>query len=562
VNVALEPASTLDELLRRARAAASPAGVALDDARGRPGPRRPWSEVLGAAERAAGRLAALGVERGEPLMLLLGTGPDFLELWLGAVLRGALPVAAAPPAGLGSSELAFRKLGAVFERLGGRRVVGAEALAGEARALGLDGLAAAVVTPDDVAACAPARFAAREPAEDDVAFLQLTSGSTGVPRAVQVSHRAAAHNPRAMLTALSAADPRLEAGFAAGGATCVSWLPLHHDMGLVGCFLSALCGGVHLRLSPPRAFLGRPETWLAALGSAPLALAAAPSFAYELCAQRAEDAALDGADLAGWRAALCGSEMIRPESAAAFAARFAPRGFDPAAFRACYGLAEATLAVTFDLRGAGLRTAAPAGGGPAVACVGAPVLDTEVRVTAPDGTALPSGTVGEVRVRGPGIFMGYRGDPEATAECLRDGWLVTGDQGFLQSGELYLTGRTKEILILNGQNLMPHELEWVAEAAAGGAGARAAAFSIDGGRAGERAVLVVETAEAEPARLAALAREVKVRVGRALGVPVADCAFVRRGRLPKTTSGKLMRVELRARYLAGELERLPVEGEA
>jgi acyl-CoA synthetase (AMP-forming)/AMP-acid ligase II len=563
VNLALEPAATLDELLRRARASERPAGVSLADGRGRPGPRRAWSEVLAAAEVAAGRLAALGVERGEPLLLVLNTGDEFLELWLGAVLRGALPVAAAPPGGLGSSEHALQKLGAVFERLGGRRAVGAEALACDARGAGQARLGDALVTPEALADRAPASFEAPRPAEGDVAFLQLTSGSTGVPRAVEVSQRGAAHNPRAMLAAVCAADERLAAGLQDGTAACVSWLPLHHDMGLVGCFLTALCAGADLLLAPPRAFLGRPETWLANLASVPLAVAAAPNFAYELCTERADPAALAGRGLSGWRAALCGSEMIRAETAAAFAARFATHGFDPAAFRACYGLAEGTLAVTFDTRGAGLRTGAPAGDAArAVACVGAPVLDTSVRVTAPDGAPLPDGAVGEVRVRGPGVFLGYRADPAATAECLRDGWLLTGDLGFLRAGELYLTGRTKEILILNGQNLMPHELEWAAEAAAGGgAPARAAAFSIDG-PGGERAVVVLETSETEPARLAELAREVKLKVGRAAGVPLADCVLVRRGRLPKTTSGKLMRGELRARYLAGEVERLPAEGPA
>ena len=494
-------------------------------------------------------------------MLALGTGAEFLELWFGAVLRGALPVASAPPGGLGSSELAFRRLSAVVERIGARRVVGAESLAREALVLDLPALASAVVTPAAVAELAPAPFAARAPAEGDIAFLQLTSGSTGVPRAVRVTQRGAAHNPRAMLSALASADPLLEAGLAAGGASCVSWLPLHHDMGLVGCLLSALAGGVDLLLAAPRTFLGRPETWLANLGSVPLAIAAAPNFAYGLCAERVAPEMLPGADLTGWRAALCGAEMVRPETAAAFAQRFAPLGFDAAALRPCYGLAEATLAVTFEARGAGVRRAAPSGaGGPSVVCLGPPVLDTTVRVTAPDGTALGNGAVGEVHVRGPGVFAGYHNDPEATAESLRDGWLATGDQGFLRQGELYLTGRTKEILILNGQNLMPHELEWIAESAAGGAGAaRAAAFSVDGA-AGERAVVVLEVEEAEPAALAELAREIKVRTGRLLGVPLADCAFVRRGKLPKTTSGKVKRGEARALYLARELERLPEAG--
>jgi fatty-acyl-CoA synthase len=193
----------------------------------------------------------------------------------------------------------------------------------------------------------------------------------------------------------------------------------------------------------------------------------------------------------------------------------------------------------------------------AVASTGPAVMDSEVRVTAPDGQALPEGEIGEVRARGPGIFSGYFNDPEATREGLRDGWLLTGDLGFLHAGELHLTGRSKEVLILHGHNLMPHEIEWVAESVTGGGGIeRCGAFSVSKGAEGEVAVLVVESGERDPVKQRALAREVKVRVGRTLGLPLADLVLVRRGQIPKTTSGKVQRNLLRARYLRGEIERL------
>jgi fatty-acyl-CoA synthase len=253
--------------------------------------------------------------------------------------------------------------------------------------------------------------------------------------------------------------------------------------------------------------------------------------------------------------------MVRPETAAAFAELTAPAGFSAAALRPCYGLAEGTLAVTFDLAGEGVRTranpAAAVGEAPEVVCVGSPVADTEVRITAPDGTARADGEVGEVRVRGPGVFLGYFNDPESTAESLVDGWLATGDLGFLHGGELYLTGRIKDVLILRGHNLMPHELEWLAEGVTGGGGIeRCGAFSIDGGAEGELPVVVVETGERSPEARAGLARQIRLAVGHALSLTLADVAFVRRGRIPKTTSGKVQRRELKQRYLAGELERL------
>jgi fatty-acyl-CoA synthase len=377
-----------------------------------------------------------------------------------------------------------------------------------------------------------------------------------------IPHRAAVHNPAAIVDAMEAP---FDTPMSAWNATGVSWLPLYHDMGLVGSLLVSVLSGIDLWLLSPRTFLGRPATWLRSLGEFACTLAPAPNFAYQTCVERVRPAELDGTSLARWRCAMIGAEMIRPETTAAFAQAFAASGFPPESFRPCYGLAEATLAVTFDRRGEGVRTRTPPGDGSGaaapstVACVGAPVRDTEVRIRAPDGTWLAEGGTGEVCVRGPSVFAGYHGDPEATAECLlRDGWLRTGDLGFLDAGELWLTGRTKDLIIVNGQNVMPHEIEWLAESAVGGGGStRSGAFALAGAD-GERAVLVVEVVEGGGADLPALAHEIRVRVGRALAVPLADLLFVRRGRIPKTTSGKVQRNELRRLYLAGAIERLPV----
>ena len=376
-----------------------------------------------------------------------------------------------------------------------------------------------------------------------------------------IPHRAAIHNPLASDEAIGAPHG---APIHALAESMVSWLPLNHDMGLVGCLFLSILAGFDLWLLQPTAFLARPRLWLAELGRHGTAFAPAPNFGYQLCLERLKPGDREGLDLAPWHDAMTGAEMVRPETVEGFCEAFAPYGFRPEAFRPCYGLAEGTLAVTFDLEGRGMRTRPlPQGNGDGfglseVVCVGRPVRDTEVRVVGPDGRALPEGQIGEVRSRGPGVFVGYYNDPEGTAEGLRDGWLATGDLGFMAGGELYLTGRLKDILILRGHNLMPHEIEWLAESVTGGGGAlRTGAFSVARGAAGEEPVVVVEATDRDPEKLGRLGHEIKSRIGRALSLPVADLVFVRRGRIPKTTSGKVQRRTLREKYLKRELDRLP-----
>jgi hypothetical protein len=284
--------------------------------------------------------------------------------------------------------------------------------------------------PAELAATDPAPAPGREREIDpeSIAFLQLTSGSTGVPRAACISHRAAVHNPIASAEAVGRpwGAPAWE-----WAQSHVLWLPLHHDMGLVGGILYPLILGLDLQLATPRAFLARPRTWLELITRVGRTISPAPNFAYQLCVDRipAEDQA--GLDLSRLRALLLGAEMVRPDTAAAFVRAFAAVGLDPRVMRPCYGLAEATLAVTFDCRGEGVRTAPVPSASRAqgdlaeVVSVGVPVIDTEVRVTSPDGVPLDAGRVGEVRVRGPGVFSGYWNDDEATRETLEGDWLRT-----------------------------------------------------------------------------------------------------------------------------------------
>lgn len=523
-----------------------------------------FAELESLARRGAGRLSSLDIGRSDRLLVCLPTSWEWMEYWLGALLLGAWPVAVAPASGLGSSETHVMRLEELASRFDARRVVAAESLRREADRLAAADLGERLVTPEELASQRPISWSEQRPDPDETAFLQLTSGTTGRSRGVMISHRSVLHNNRAsslMIRDLPA-DPTSSSSSPGAPAeewseNIVSWLPLHHDMGLVGCLFMSITCGLDLWLLPPTSFLARPHLWLEHLAGHGRALAPAPNFGFQLCVERLEDSQIESLDLSDWRAALVGAEMVRPETMTAFTGLTRATGFDPRAFRACYGLAEGTLAVTFDVRGEGPRTRPHPEGNGEVVSVGGPLADTELKITAPDGRAMRDGEIGEVWVKGPGVFQGYFADPDATAEGLRSGWLATGDLGFLADGELYLTGRLKDILILRGHNLMPHELEWLAEGVTGGGGAeRAGAFSIDGGPEGEVPVLVVETGERDPEALAHLDRQIRLRVGHELSMTLADLAFVRRGRIPKSSSGKVKRLELRSRYLAGELERL------
>jgi len=551
---------TICEALVRAAGIYPDRGITVLDRRGKTGERRTFGPLLDGVRAAAGRYAALGIGPGDRVLVCLPTSWHALEAWFGVMFRGALPVMVSPPAAISGAEAHAHKVELIAQQLGAKLLVTDSGLKDQAAKYGAKETVKIARSAEEFFAISPVHFEDPPSEPDELAFLQLTSGSTGTPRGVMLTHRAALHNVMAIQAALTA--PWSDAQ-RAQPQTIVCWLPLYHDMGLVGCMLTAAFYGSEMVLMRPDSFLARPRLWLEALSKPGMTLATAPNFAYQLCVDRLEDADLAGIDLSTWGAALSASEMVRPETVAAFNAKFGRLGFKPQVLRPCYGLAEATLCVTADVQGKGLRTRRVPGGvaeGFAlseVACCGGPLADAEVRICAPDDSALDEGQIGEIRAQGPSIFQGYFQSPEETALALKDGWLCTGDLGFLHDGELYVTGRVKDLLIIHGHNLMPHELEWIAEEVIGGGGnERSGAFSVAKDGAGEQAVVVSELGARDAAGLAELAHEIKTRIGRTLGLPLADLVFVRRGQIPKTTSGKIQRAELRRRYLEGKLERI------
>jgi len=521
--------------------------LSVYDRRGRRREVRSYPEVARRARAWGARLRAEGVRPGEVVFLCLPTSHDLIEAFLGATLLGALPCCLALPRAIGGLDVFRRRLGLLGERFPGGHLVtltevGAEL--GGAEPGGADGRAFLDVAAirdgldlDDPIALEPV-------GPDALAYVQLTSGSTTTPKAVAISHGNLAANTGGIY---GSGEGRLDEVY-------VSWLPLYHDMGLVGIVLTALFQGPSLVLMPPEAFVGTPLKWLQAISEVEVGHVgtSAPNFGYQWCLDRIRPEKLEGLDLSRWRIACCGAEMVRPETLSAFQARFAPFGFREGTFVPCYGMAETTLAITMcpPQRAPRLHQGRVSCGPPI------PGLELTVRPaqTDPDvaaGAPLPDGEEGEVVVRGSSLFQGYHRDPEATAAVVRDGWFHTGDLGLLHEGELYVTGRLKDLIILDGANVAPHELEWIAEAHVDVEGGRAAAFSVEqGGR--EVPVLVVEAKEVPPAAvLEAVDRQAASDIA-----PLHDLVVVRRGTLPKTSSGKVQRHAVRAAYLAGTLEAL------
>ncbi len=432
----------------------------------------------------------------------------------------------------------------------------------------LETLATDTLQPDATAAAPACEFSG-----DRVAYIQYTSGSTGQPRGVVISHGQLLANEE-MIRRIAHQTAE---------SVVVGWLPLYHDMGLIGQILQPIYNGGHCVMSTPMSFIQKPLRWLQAIHDFRGTTGIAPNFGYELCAERIapEDAA--GLDLTSWRQAFIGSEPVRADVMRAFAKRFAPAGFRAAAFYPCYGLAEATLAVSGTretaeqyatlrldpvvLAGGELREITnheiPGESSLEVVSCGAAASEVEIRIIDPaTGRDAGPGRVGEIWVRGPAVARGYWNRPEETAAVFgavtvegQGPYLRSGDLGFLRDGDLFVTGRTKELVILDGRNLYPHDLEAAAEAShAGFRGGASAAFAVEQGR-GEELVLAMEVRrEARKTPPGELRAAALGALSQRYGVRAREILLLRAGALPRTSSGKLQRLKTRHLYLAGELQ--------
>ena len=500
-----------------AAAAASSRGLTFLDAQ-EAERRLPFRELHARARRMAWALDAIGVRPGDRVALVLPTGVDFMDAFFGALLAGAVPVPLYPPVRLGRLDEFHQRTARMIAAAGARLVLSDARISrllgvaiGEARpALGLrrvaelfDGARGELDLPG---------------APGDLALIQFSSGTTVDPKPVALTHTNVLSNAAAIDTYLPEDLPVPQSG--------VSWLPLYHDMGLIGCLLLALVHPGDMTLLGPELFLARPALWLRAISRKRATISVAPNFAFGLCAKRIRDEELQGCDLSSWTLALNGAEPIAPAVLQRFADRFAKFGFDPRALTPVYGLSEASLAVTFTPRRRGARVLR-------VVSVGTPVPGMEVRVEE-----------GRIAVRGPSVMRRYFGKEQDAASP--DGWLDTGDLGFIDSGELFVSGRAKDLVILRGKNHAPQEFEDALDGLAGVRAGCAVAVGVPGDD-GEELGLLVETDGA------LLEESVRTRVLERTGIRARLIRLLQPGTLPRTSSGKLRRAEAQRQLLAGEL---------
>ncbi|MGW1957726.1 fatty acyl-AMP ligase [Streptomyces sp. NPDC001920] len=512
---------------------------------------------------------------GTRAMLLYPPGLDFVCGYLGCLAAGVVAVPGVPPQGRGHNHRALTRMKRLIADadakviLGGREVI--TALAGATEHL--PELADVIrVATEDIPDEAAASWHDPRVTADSVAFLQYTSGSTAAPRGVVVTHQNLLDNARVISERMGhtpdVVDEYRHEMF-------VSWLPVYHDMGLIGPVLNTLHLGATATLFSPLHFLQQPGRWLTAISRYRPHTSGGPNFAYELCLKHAGPELLDNLDLSSWKVAFNGAEPVRAATLRRFADTFAPAGFRREALYPCYGLAEATLMVT----GGTVHTpptllqaphTGPHAGEADAAAVssGRPGPGVTVAVVDPERREeLPEGEVGEIWVRGASVAKGYWRNALATRETFRatlpghEGrFLRTGDLGFLCAGELFVTGRLKDLIVVDGRNHYPQDLELTAEMAhpALRPGCTAA-FSVDGGTpdcvgtGGEQAVVVAEIAPDSASEAEKIIDVVRSGIGEAHGLPVREVVLVRPGTIPKTSSGKIQRHASRAAYLNGTL---------
>ena len=512
-----------------------------------------WPEVRRRALALAGGLLAAGVAPGDRVCIVLPTEAAFADAFFGTLLAGAVPVPLYPPVRLGRLDEYFSRTAAMV------RAADAVAVVSNPRVMRVLGRLLDHVTPrcgllDATRLVHAPPTTAASPSPDHLAMVQFSSGTTVAPKPVGLTHAQVLANARAITDDLLTRFPESE-----GHQHCgVSWLPLYHDMGLIGCIFPALDHPSHITLLPPEAFLAKPALWLRALSKYGGTIAPAPDFAYAMCVERVRDDELEGVDLSRWVAALDGAEPIAPATLRAFRDRFAKWGLQPQALTPVYGLSEAALAVTFApldqpfqtvrVDGEALsrgRAEAVDAGGVELVSVGPPLSGFGVEVRSAEGVVLGERRVGHIHISGPSLMKGYLDRDE---QPIVDGWLDTGDLGFLVDGALVVTGRAKDIIVLRGRNHAPQDIERAVDIVDGVRTGCAVAV----GHVGEDGEQLFVFVEARTPR-EALADDCIRAIRSATGLQPDLVLVLEPGTLPRTSSGKLRRGESLRRWRANEL---------
>jgi fatty-acyl-CoA synthase len=509
-----------------------------------------FHDIAAEAERRGAHLVERGLRKGDRIALVLPEGEQFVLSFLGALFAGVVPVPIYPQLSFKNIEGYHDTVAHIVRASGATMLLTTaatrpyvEPVAARVSAL------ASIVTVDELDGVAPALRVDVRP--DDLAFLQFTSGSTSRPKGVMVTHGNLRANAEAFMVHGLDRDPAVDKG--------VSWLPLFHDMGLIGFVVGPLFTNVPCVFLPTASFVRAPRLWLDKIHEHRGTITYAPNFAYALVAKRMRDRDVDGLDLSCLRIAGCGAEPIQARSLRDFAQRLAPAGFDPRAFLPSYGMAEATLAITFVPLRDGLKTEVTDLGNELVDC-GVPFPAHEIAIVDEAGARLAEREVGQIVARGPSVTPGYFNEPELTAQTYRSlpgepgdagPWLHTGDLGYVASGRLFVCGRVKDIVIVRGRNYYPSDIEWAVSELPGVRRGNAVAFgvNVDGQ---EQLVICCEGAAADAA---AIRDATAACVTAQFGLTVHEVVVAQLASLPRTSSGKPQRRKTREMYLDGTLPR-------
>jgi len=524
-----------------------------------------YAELHRSAVQTAAGLQALGVSKGDRVAIMLPTGAAYLYCFFGILLTGAIPVPIYPPVRLSQLEEHLRRHAAILRNAATIILITVTEAKTVSRLLQAQvEVMREIITPEelmgDSSGFLPVPISAAE-----TAFLQYTSGSTGQPKGVVLSHADLLANITAMGKAVRASSKDV----------FVSWLPLYHDMGLIGAWLGSLFYAMPLVLMSPLAFLARPQRWLWAIHEHQGTLSAAPNFAYELCLNKIREEDIDGLDLSSWRLAFNGAEPVSAKTLTRFEQRFSAYGFKHQCMTPVYGLAESAVGLAFppldrgplidrvdrsELLSSGI--AVPASKDDPnpleiVAC-GQPLPGYQIRVVDQSGRELQERREGEVQFNGPSATRGYFQNPQATKELFEGAWLRTGDRGYINAGEIFLTSRSKELIIRGGRNIYPYEAE---EAIGNLVGIRKGCVAMfgttDPQSATEKVVVVAEAKEQQAQAAAELRGKVFATVTDLLGMPPDDVVICPPHTVLKTSSGKIRRNAIRERYEQGELLKQP-----
>ena len=521
-----------------------------------------YSNLLEASSEVAAGLVEAGLRRNEAIAVMLPTSDDFFYAFFGVALAGGIAVPIYPPARPDEIEEYVRRQVQILQNAQVRFLIAFERVkaVSQVMRLGLPSLeqvtTVAALREGGAGRAAPSV----EPA--DTFFVQYTSGSTGNPKGVTLSHANVLANVKAIGGAVEARPDDI----------VVSWLPLYHDMGLIGSWLFSVFHAFPITIFSPLAFLSRPERWLWALSDSGGTLCPAPNFAYELCARKITDDLIQGVDLSRWRVAINGAEAILPETLERFAERFAPYGFRAESYMPCYGLAESSVALTipplnrrpvidsirrdvFEREGRAVPVTPHESKAIRFVANGKPLAEHEVQIVDDGGRPLGERVQGRLLFRGPSRTAGYFRNHAATRAAINeDGWMDSGDLAYWADGEVYVTGRKKDIIIKAGHNIAPQEVETAAAEVAGVRRGCVSAFgTLDRDSGTEKLVVVAETRTADRQEMAGIRAQVVKNVGAALGQPPDHVELVPPQTIPKTSSGKIRRAETRALYESGKL---------